>query len=88
MLRNLQANCWFFVSLLQQHLAAAGDGSFSYGNLPYPTLAQEIRQKVNERLRLLYHMPTPMPSIAMVSTVTGKISFWQLTAMALALGRD
>lgn len=81
MLRSLQANCWFFVSLLQQHLAAAGDGFFLYGSLPHPTLAQEIREKVNERLRLLYHMPAPMPSVATVSTMTRQSSFYRLNSL-------
>jgi len=53
----VQANCWFFVSLLQQHLGAAGDGTFTFGVLPNPTLAQQIREEINAELNLLYHFP-------------------------------
>jgi hypothetical protein len=55
-----QENCYFYCSLIQEHLAATGEGAFSEGKLPYPNLAREIRTRVNERVRLFYHMPAPL----------------------------
>lgn len=53
------ANCWFFVSLLQQHLEGANEGHFVDGSLAWAKLAQDIRDRVKDRLRLFYHMPAP-----------------------------
>jgi hypothetical protein len=54
---NTQANCWFFCSLVQQHLEGASDGWFENGSLMFPKLASSVRTRVSERLRLLYHAP-------------------------------
>ena len=45
------------MSLLQQHLGAAGDGTFTFGVLPNPTIARQIREEINAKLNLLYHSP-------------------------------
>jgi len=42
----LQANCWFFVSLLQEYLIEIGNGKFTRGCLPVPSLAPDIRQAI------------------------------------------
>jgi len=54
------ANCWFFVSLIQEHLSATGDGTFTRGTLPNPSLAQSIRDQIRRELSLVYHMPEPL----------------------------
>ena len=54
-----QANCWFFVSLLQQYLGDTGDGNFTHGNLPYPELASDIRERVKSKMQLYYRLPHP-----------------------------
>jgi len=43
-------NCWFLCSLLQEHLAKAGDGSFEVGKLMHPKLGNYIRGRINYRL--------------------------------------
>lgn len=53
----LQENCYFFCSLIQEHLGAESEGNFLTGKLPYADLAQEVRHRVQERLRYVYHMP-------------------------------
>lgn len=55
-----QENCYFYCSLIQEHLGAEGEGMFSTGRLPYPDLAQEIRGRLKERVSLFYHMPTAL----------------------------
>lgn len=52
-----QANCWFFVSLLQQHLQGDEVGAFVDGSVKWGEVAHGIRSRVKERLRLLYHIP-------------------------------
>lgn len=54
-----QANCWFLVSLLQQHLQGEEYGSFVDGSPKWGGTARKIRSRVKERLRLLYHIPLP-----------------------------
>ncbi|KAF8316117.1 hypothetical protein DL93DRAFT_2227031 [Clavulina sp. PMI_390] len=51
------ANCWFFCSLIQEHLGGEYHGSFVDGNIQHPELARDIRNRVKERLRCLYHVP-------------------------------
>lgn len=58
-LRLDQENCYFFCSLIQQHLGAENDGRFVFGILPYPDLAQTVRDRVKERIRQFYNMPLP-----------------------------
>lgn len=43
---DLQQNCWFFVSLLQQHLGRIGMGSFILGHLAFPTIGPRVRHKI------------------------------------------
>ncbi|KAF8315959.1 hypothetical protein DL93DRAFT_2166540 [Clavulina sp. PMI_390] len=43
-------NCWFFCSLIQQHLEGAETGWFVNGNLKYATLAREIRIRISSRV--------------------------------------
>lgn len=60
-----QENCYFFCSLIQEHLG----GEFSEGKLPYPELAPSIRHRVRECVRLFYHMPAPLTaSVVILST--------------------
>jgi len=47
--RWYQENCWFFCSLIQQHLNGAQDGWFESGNLKYARIAQHIRLSVTAR---------------------------------------
>lgn len=54
---RLQANCWFFCSLLQEHLEGENQGRFIDGSLQHANLARRIRDRVKERLRLFYHIP-------------------------------
>lgn len=54
-----QENCYFFCSLIQEHLGADGDGRFVEGTLPHPNLAIERRRLVTEQVRLLYRTPKP-----------------------------
>lgn len=54
-----QANCWFLVSLLQQHLQGDEYGCFVDGSSKWGGTARKIRSRVKERLRLLYHIPLP-----------------------------
>ncbi|KAF8308163.1 hypothetical protein DL93DRAFT_2159211 [Clavulina sp. PMI_390] len=44
-------NCWFFCSLLQQHLGGAETGWFMNGSLKYAKLATEIRARIFTRLQ-------------------------------------
>ncbi|KAF8315961.1 hypothetical protein DL93DRAFT_2096595 [Clavulina sp. PMI_390] len=43
-------NCWFFCSLIQQHLAGARTGWFVDGNLKHANLASDIRLRVSSRV--------------------------------------
>jgi len=45
----LQENCWFFCSLIQQHLEGTQSGWFENGSLKYASLAQRIRLSVATR---------------------------------------
>lgn len=45
-----QENCWFFCSLIQQHLGGANTGWFQYGTLKHTGLANDIRERVNVRI--------------------------------------
>lgn len=42
-----QTNCWFFVSLIQQHLGIIGDGSFAFGELKFPSVNLELRNSIS-----------------------------------------
>lgn len=52
-----QANCWFLVSLLQQHLQGDEIGCFMDGSLKWGSTARRVRARVKERLRSIYHIP-------------------------------
>jgi len=54
---RFQANCWFLVSLLHQHLGDTGNGEFAHGKLPNPSLAQTIRDRINKKFN---HLPEPL----------------------------
>lgn len=45
--------------MLQQHLEGANEGRFVDGSLTWAKLAQGIRERVKDRLRLFYHTPLP-----------------------------
>lgn len=46
----LQHNCWFFCSLIQQHLEGANDGWFEDGETKYTSLARDIRIRIIYRV--------------------------------------
>ena len=46
-----QENCWFFCSLLQQHLEGLETGWFKDGELRHANLAKDIRSRVYGRVR-------------------------------------
>ncbi|KAF8313658.1 hypothetical protein DL93DRAFT_2097689 [Clavulina sp. PMI_390] len=58
-------NCWFFCSLVQQHLARAEDSYFDIGSLQHPNLARNVRNQIQERVRKIFHEPQ-RPSITVV----------------------
>ncbi|KAF8322223.1 hypothetical protein DL93DRAFT_2163059 [Clavulina sp. PMI_390] len=74
------ANCWFFVSLIQQYLQGHGAGSFVDGSSKWGDTASEVRKRVQERIRLVYHVPR-CPSILEVLTSFGEV----VTASDLSL---
>lgn len=46
----MQENCWFFCSLIQQHLEGAGEGWFLNGSAKYQSLAHDIRVRISSRV--------------------------------------
>ncbi|KAF8299279.1 hypothetical protein DL93DRAFT_2173573 [Clavulina sp. PMI_390] len=53
------ANCWFFVSLIQEHLFEQFHGYFAFGELKWGKLALDIRSHVSEKVRLDFQLPSP-----------------------------
>ncbi|KAF8309238.1 hypothetical protein DL93DRAFT_2231111 [Clavulina sp. PMI_390] len=68
-------NCWFFCSLVQQHLEGAETGWFMHGDLKYATLAVKIRARILNRLQEMGHSevicPPTQDSHIPVSVVPG-----------------
>ncbi|KAF8303394.1 hypothetical protein DL93DRAFT_2102455 [Clavulina sp. PMI_390] len=50
------ANCWFFVSLIQQHIGGLNQGVFEAGSIQWGQTAHQIRQRIQERLWSLNHL--------------------------------
>ena len=72
--------------MIQEHLGAKGEGIFSKGKLPYADLAQEIRGRVKERVRLFYHMPAPLTaSVGMIPLGHGLTLDAQLSSLLTSL---
>lgn len=46
-----KANCWFFCSVIHEHLQARFGGVFEHGDLKHTDLARNIRRRIEQRLR-------------------------------------
>ncbi|KAF8309931.1 hypothetical protein DL93DRAFT_2230647 [Clavulina sp. PMI_390] len=58
-------NCWFFCSLVQQYLASSVFSTFDFGRLMHTNLAKQVRLKIYERIRLVFHQPQ-LPSVTRI----------------------
>ncbi|KAF8295731.1 hypothetical protein DL93DRAFT_2161312, partial [Clavulina sp. PMI_390] len=77
------ANCWFFVSLIQEHLFERFHGYFEIGELKWGKLALDIRSHVSEKVRLDFHLPSPPMVIALISHIPShsEKDFWKLPGL-------
>lgn len=55
------------------------------GKLPYPDLAQEIRGRVKERIRLFYHMPAALTASVRVISLDSWSNFVDVKLSGLLL---
>ena len=63
-----------------------GEGIFSKGKLPYADLAQDIRRRVQERVRLFYHIPAPLTaSVSIIPPGHGLTLGTQLSSLLTSL---
>jgi len=68
-----QENCWFFCSLIQQHLEGAQSGWFENGSLKYAKIAQGVRLRVATRMltsQVSTHVTPPSRAVELVPTST------------------
>lgn len=52
-----QENCWFFCTLIQEHLVAHENATFITGNLVFQAAAPDARQRVGRRYLTLREVP-------------------------------
>ncbi|KAF8306182.1 hypothetical protein DL93DRAFT_239968 [Clavulina sp. PMI_390] len=64
------ANCWFFVSLIQEHLFERFHGYFEIGELKWGKLALDIRSHVSEKVRLDFDIPSPPTLPGLLQSLT------------------
>lgn len=57
----LKANCWFFCSVVHEHLQVHFKGVFVHGRLKHVDLARSIRHRIDERLGLPSQGPDGLP---------------------------
>jgi len=68
-----QENCWFFCSLIQQHLEGAQSGWFENGCLKYAGIAQGVRLRVATRVwtsQAFIRMTAPSRAVELIPTTS------------------